>query len=121
MKVQLKTIIMLLIAVSLGSIAQLMLKMGINSFGQLSDLTSLISAVFTPLVFTGVLLYFLSSLLWLVILSNTELSYAYPFIAVSYVIVALLSYALLNEALPLLRILGIITITAGVAIVSLSK
>jgi len=116
-----KNIIMMITAITMGSIAQLLLKLGMNLFGELTDLTSIIIALFTPLVFTGVMLYFASSLIWLVVLSKTELSYAYPFVAISYALVAILSYLLLNEALPLIRVLGIGVITAGVMMVSLSK
>lgn len=121
MKIDLKIIIMLLTAVGMGAAAQLILKIGTNAVGELNNAVSLLSALFTPLVLIGVLIYFGSSLLWLVVLSKSELSYAYPFVAISYALVALLSSILLNESLPLLRIGGITIITAGVIMVSLSK
>ena len=57
-----------------------------------------------------------STLLLVLALKDGELSMLYPIIALTYVWVTLLSYALLNEPPNLYKNLGILTIVIGVAV-----
>ncbi len=115
-----KVIALILISLTLGSFAQLSLKAGMSDFGS-AEGGKIILAVFHPLVLLGLVIYFLSSITWLIAISRTEVSYAYPFISLSYVLVALLGWAFLNESINLLRIVGISVIMAGVYIIGKSK
>jgi len=54
-------------------------------------------------------------------LSKIEVSYAYPFAALGYVVITFLSWLLLNEVITWLRIVGISVIITGVYVVSKSK
>jgi len=47
-----------------------------------------------------------------------QLSIAYPMVASGYVLVVLLSYLLLHEPVSSLRVLGLLTIVAGVIIIA---
>jgi len=71
-------------------------------------------------VLLGFILYGVSSLLWLMVLSKRDLSYAYPMIAAGYVLVVFLSWVFFKEEIPLLRIAGLVLICAGVVIVGIS-
>ena len=62
--------------------------------------------------------YIGSVLLWFVVLSRTEVSYAYMFNALGYVAVAVGGYCLFNENLSLTRIIGILVICIGVIIMA---
>lgn len=111
----------LLIAIALGSAGQLLLKSGVNALGEgVSPLVVLKSFIKSPVIMGGFVCYGVSSLFYLVALSKLDLSYAYPMIALSYVIVAILSYKFLGEGLPALRIIGIFVIIAGVTMVAFS-
>jgi uncharacterized membrane protein len=55
-----------------------------------------------------------SFFLWLTILSWFKLSLAFPLTALAYVIVAVLSYFMLNEKLFLHNYLGIVLIAFGI-------
>jgi drug/metabolite transporter (DMT)-like permease len=65
----------------------------------------------------GVMLYFISFILWLYVLSGVRLNYAYPLISLSYPIVVVLSYFLLNEPISRELWIGIILILIGTWVV----
>ena len=113
-------IIMLLVSVSLGAAGQLCLKYGVTLLGEGATPLAVIKGIFTPYVFAGFVFYGLSSLIYLNVLSRLDLSYAYPFVALSFVVVTVASWYLLNETLPLLRIIGLVLIMAGVLTVAAS-
>ncbi|MEM5831173.1 MAG: EamA family transporter [Candidatus Aenigmatarchaeota archaeon] len=117
---EVETLTLILISISLGIAGQLCLKHGINNFGHLSIndfLTKKIfQIIFQKFVFLGILLYAIATFLWLIILSKTELSIAYPMLAIGYIIIAILSKILFNENLTLLKFIGIVLISIGVFI-----
>lgn len=81
---------------------------------------TLIKGILTPYVFTGFAFYGLSSIIYLNVLSKLDLSYAYPFVALSFVLVTVLSWYFFHESLPMLRIFGLVLIMAGVFTVAAS-
>lgn len=110
-------LLLVLIAVTLGSFGQVAMKWGMNHAGAFS----LLRAIFTPYVFLGFVLYGVSSLFWLTVLRKAaQLSYVYPLIASSYIIVAILSYFIFKDQLGWQRWLGIVLICVGVAFVARS-
>jgi multidrug transporter EmrE-like cation transporter len=113
-------IIMLLVSVSLGAAGQLCLKYGVTLLGEGATPIAVIKGIFTPYIFGGFVCYGLSSLIYLNVLSKLDLSYAYPFVALSFVVVTFASWYLLDETLPLLRIVGLALILAGVLTVAAS-
>ncbi|MFP4248085.1 MAG: EamA family transporter [Armatimonadota bacterium] len=113
-------VIMLLVSISLGAAGQICLKYGVSLLGEGASPLAIIKGILTPYVFGGFVLYGLSSLVYLNVLSKLDLSYAYPFVALSFVIVTLLSWYLLDETLPLLRLIGLALILAGVFTVAAS-
>lgn len=115
-------IVALLIAISFTVIGEMLLKLGMNQVGHL-DLTGwhAISQLFrtftTPAVLAGFVLIFGGSLFWLSVISKVNLSWAYPMLSMSYVIVVFLSALLFNEQVTSWRIAGVLTIIAGVFMV----
>ncbi|MEA3366349.1 MAG: hypothetical protein U9Q79_11980 [Candidatus Hydrogenedentes bacterium] len=71
-------------------------------------------------VFSGLACYVVSTLFYLVALKAFDLSFTYPMIAASYAIVVVLSWKVLGEDIPLLRIAAIAVILMGVVILALS-
>lgn len=118
-------ITILLISALTASIGQVSFKKGMALAGQINLnfsaewLIRMIKVVFTPYVFAGLLFYAMSTLLWLAALSKCSLNFAYPFTAVTFVLVIILSALVLKEPIPLTRIIGISIIIGGVFIVSL--
>jgi multidrug transporter EmrE-like cation transporter len=76
----------------------------------------LISLCFNPWVFSSLAAAFLASLSWMVAMTKLDLSHAYPFVSLSFVLVLALSGPILNEPLTLPKILGMALITAGIIV-----
>lgn len=117
-----RTIALLLVAVALGVTGQIFLKQGVSTEGPISGINrGLIATVFKPLVLVGFICYGLSSLFWLVVLSRTELSFAYPMVALGYVLVVFLSWLIFKEGVTWARVVGLALICVGVVVVGLTK
>ncbi len=65
----------------------------------------------------GLILYALSTLFWLSALSKKDLSYVYPFVAGTYILVLALSYFILKENFGLDRLLGAAIVITGLVII----
>jgi len=107
----------LLTSVLASAAAQLLLKIGMAA--QPGDLatTTLPGAWW---ILAGLAGYALSLLAWLLALARLPLSYAYPLLGTSYVLVYLGAMALpmIGESFSVTRALGILLVAAGVALVS---
>lgn len=124
MKDKRKAIITIMSSVLIISVAQLLLKHGVGKATEaLADTSasSMLSAIFTSgQVLAAVALLLISSTLWLIGLSYAELSFAYPLLGAGYAVIAVLSWLLLGEVIPAIRIIGITVIIMGVAMMSRS-
>ncbi len=120
----LSSVLLILLSISIAVTGQILLKIGIdrigvNGIGSTKALINLFSGIIkSPIVLTGLFLYFISAAIWLVILSTVDLSFAYPFIGLSYVLVLILSKFILKEEVNPIRWIGGFIITAGVVIIS---
>jgi drug/metabolite transporter (DMT)-like permease len=117
--------LLLLLSVVFASCGQVLFKKGMALLGtqnisaNMSNMfRTLISIVFSPWVFTGLVLYGLSTLLWLFALSKTTLNYAYPFTILTFILVMAASYFIFSETIPLNRMIGAGVICIGILIAS---
>ncbi len=109
-------LVLLLLGCNLISItAQVCLKLGVGRAG-----TDLRKAAVQPLVWIGASLYGGGTILWIKVLTQADLSFAYPFAATSYAGGILVSQWLLRERVPAARWGGLALIAAGVVGVALS-
>jgi undecaprenyl phosphate-alpha-L-ara4N flippase subunit ArnF len=74
-------------------------------------------------VMAGLVCYAISLLFWMSAIARLELSYAYPMLSLSYVLVYITAanWPLLNESFSLGRSLGILIVIAGVVLVTRSE
>ena len=61
---------------------------------------------------------FLASIFWMGALNEFELSYAYPFTSLSFVLVLILSWLLLGETITWYKIGGILLVCLGILVAS---
>lgn len=116
-------IILILLSVLLNCAAQLLIRKGMLIEGEvgMQNMLSHAGSMITNVWLWGAMLcYALSIFLWMSVLSKVEVSYAYPFLSVGYVVSAVAGYALFNENLSPIRIAGIIVICIGVILISRS-
>lgn len=71
-----------------------------------------------PAILSGIVAAFLASLAWMAAMTKFDLSYAYPFMSLNFVIVLLFSAMLLKEPLTTAKFVGIIFIIVGTIIAS---
>lgn len=114
--------ILLLVTVLVGSGGQIAMKLGTTSmggFGGFSGPVEMALAVFmNPYILMGLFFTGVSMLLWLTVISKLDLSFAYPFMSLSYVVVLLFGWLVMSENVVALRVGGIACIMAGVFIIS---
>jgi drug/metabolite transporter (DMT)-like permease len=116
-----------LLCVLLSSSAQIALKRGVSSGPVQALLKSegaapdfILHAALAPLVLLGLALYVISTLLWLVVLAKSDVSFAYPFVSLGFVVITLYAHFAMTEPLSTLKMGGIALITAGVFCVARS-
>jgi len=108
---------LIIASVALGAMGQVLMKLGMASLGG-GTFTSTVTAGLTePLVLLGLACYAVSSVSWLIVLSRVALSVAYPFGALSYVLVVLVALAT-GEQVSALRWAGVALIVGGIWLVS---
>lgn len=117
--------LLILSSVSLNAFAQLFIRKGMLKFGDvklgLDQLLKLVVAVFTNgYLLAGMFCYGISILLWMAVLSKVNVSFAYPFSSIGYILATVLAYFWLQEPLTPQKIAGILVICAGAVILSYS-
>jgi drug/metabolite transporter (DMT)-like permease len=94
-----------------------------NMKGQLPEALSdkiqfMIHAYLDPWVISGFVVAFMASLTWAMAMTKFQLSQAYPFMSLTYVIVFALSVFLFNEEVNLYKIIGCALVLLGIIIVA---
>lgn len=117
------TILILVLAAGLATAGQLLLKAGMTDIGLVSGVTpghllELVGDVLTTWkTVLGLVCFGASSVFWLVVLSRVPLSTAYPFVALSYLIILGFSTIVLHERPPMLTWAGAFLIMSGIVLV----
>jgi drug/metabolite transporter (DMT)-like permease len=120
------SLLMLAISVAFAVAAQFTLKAAMNEVGRIGSTEiaavgdTLTRTLKEPRLWLGLTLFGISALFWLVVLSRVDLSVAYPFVGLSYIIVVLFSRLFLHEQVSALRWLGVVVVAAGIAIIGFS-
>ncbi len=109
---------LILFTVTLSACAQLALKLGVSQPNmvkalQTGILESLLAAALSPLIWAGLMIYALSVALWVWVLSKVDLSVAYPFVGIGFIITMTFGIVFLNENVSLMRICGTLLIMIG--------
>jgi multidrug transporter EmrE-like cation transporter len=102
---------------------QLVIKWQMEQAGNLprdtaDKLTFLMYQVVSFRVLSGLAAAFLAALSWMAALTQFELSFAYPFVSLSFVLVLLLSMTLFGEPFVWTKVLGTAIILLGLFVIS---
>ncbi len=115
---------LILLSVASGVAGQTALKVGVEQPGAAAmdrGLGGLITTILTsPWVLLGLGLYGVGALSWIMVLRKMDLSHAYPFLALNFILIALVGRFALGEEVPLLRWAGISVIAVGILLVARS-
>ncbi|ABY34152.1 MAG TPA: hypothetical protein DEF43_08200 [Chloroflexus aurantiacus] len=117
---------LLITASALTVTGEVLLKIGINhvtsQVGAFSLDPRVLWATFTDWrVILGFALVFGGAIFWLGVISRVDLSFAYPLLALNYVIILIPSRILLNEAVSPVRLIGALIIVIGVIVITWSS
>jgi len=106
----------MIFAVSLG-VGQLFFKFAAEDI-KLRLSVSWLHALVSPWLISALLLYSLTTLLWIWVLSQSELSKAYPFALLGAAFVPILSYFVLGESLSISFFIGMFLVVIGIIIIN---
>lgn len=106
-----------ILSILLGAIGQVFLKIGSSqielSWNKAQALSSIFNLLTNLPIVAGFVLYGLSFILWIKVLSKLDLSYVYPLTSLGYVFVLFFSFFFLKENMSLYRGIGILFIIFG--------
>lgn len=111
-----QTLSLILVAVTLSAAAQILFKIGLT--GSAPVAAGVIGVVLTPAVAGGLALYGVGTLAWLAALSRVEISQAYPFVGVGFVLTAIFGHYLFGDHLSLHRIVGFLLVILGIIVIA---
>jgi multidrug transporter EmrE-like cation transporter len=106
--------IFVILSVALNAFAQVFMK---QASGRGLSMGSILTNI--PLFFAG-FFYLISIALWLHGLSKMDLSKAYPFQSLGYVLVFFCSYLFLGEKISVAQLFGLAIICAGILVLGIS-
>ncbi len=116
MATELWAIGLVVLATLIGAFGPILLKKA--SSGKLSSIKSLMK---NYALFGGVSLYAISTLLFIPALNGGELSVLYPFVALVYIWVSILSVKFLGEKMNLMKCAGVAFIIIGVSLIGIGS
>jgi multidrug transporter EmrE-like cation transporter len=95
-----------------------MLQIGAISFGGGAVLRILPAMLSNGFLLLSFLCYGFSIIIWLLVLSRVEVSFAYAFSSLGYILVTVMGVLILKEHISALRIVGIVIVCAGIILVA---
>ena len=107
-----------------SSLGNVLLSKGMKQIGEVTIYSAaalggfFLKTLASPTIWLGILSLLVFLISYLLVLSWADFSFVQPVSAIGYALVAVLSYFLLGEIVPLTRWIGVLFICAGVALVS---
>lgn len=117
---RLGVLLLIFLTVGLNAAAQLLLRVGMRHGIPVrsSPFETAVAIATRPGILIGLACYAVSVLLWMYVLSKAEVSYAYPFLGVGFVVVSVAACVFLGEDFTARKVLGTIIIAAGVVVLA---
>lgn len=121
-----KNVLALIVSsVLLSSLAQIVLKAGMSHPRVTESLaqggwSSALGIATNAWVLSGLAIYFSSAVVWLLVLARVEVSLAYPFVGLGFVVTMLLGWWVHGDTLNLARVGGTLLIVGGVVLLARS-
>ena len=120
----LRLFLLILASVSLSALAQIALKAGMSTPSVIGAMRGaparefLFEVATNARVVGGLMLYFASAALWLLVLARMPVSAAYPFVGMGFVLTMLLGWLFLGESVGLSRLGGTALVALGVVLIA---
>lgn len=109
----------------LASVSQILIKWQVNQFeefprGLFDKIMHLLEFMFRPWVMVAILSTFLGGVTWIMAMTKLDLSYAYPYVALTFIIVPLSGMYLFDEILSPGEIVGGGMVLIGIIIIMIN-
>lgn len=103
--------------------SQLIMRWQVTEAGALpSDMAAkliyIVTLLLNPWVLSGILATFLAGVSWMLTMTKFEISYAYPFVSLNYLLVLAAGFMLFNETISMAKILGSVLVILGIIVIS---
>ena len=122
-----RTVVFLIaVSVLMSSLAQIVLKAGMSTQSVATSLSgglkwsAAASVATSPLVLVGLGIYFASAVVWLLVLARVQVSLAYPFVGLGFIVTMILGWLVHGDSLTPARVVGTLLIAMGVFVLSRS-
>lgn len=120
-------LVIILVTVFMSASAQALLKFGADKIANEKggaiygdSVLSVITVFLNPYVFFGMLIYILSAVSWIWVLSKVDISLAYSFVSLSFVFTLIFGVSLFGEPLSFSKLLGTAFIVFGCLVIARS-
>ncbi len=109
-------------SIIISSTAHIFLKKGMLTRGRVLPTQRALAHIWTivtnPWIIGGMFLHISALVFWLWALNRVDITFAYPFLALGYVLVSLIAWLWLGEQITQTRLLGMVIIIAGIFVLS---
>lgn len=101
---------------------QLILKWKIDQYGALpadamDKFLFLLRLLFNPWIISGFFAAFIAALCWMAAMTKFDISYAYPFMSLSFILVFIISVFLFSEPITIQKSIGMGLIILGIIVI----
>lgn len=114
----------ILVSVACSAVAQIALKSGMSTAAVQGALAAgeawpiALAIATSPLVWAGLALYGGGAVVWLFVLARVDVSVAYTFVALGFLLTMLLGWALLGEPITARKLAGTLLVMGGIWLVA---
>lgn len=103
--------------------SQLIMRWQVSVAGPLPEnadakITYIFNLLINPWVVTGVFATFLAGVSWMLTMTKFEISYAYPFVSLNYILILAAGILFFNESISPTKLMGSAVVIIGVLIIS---
>lgn len=103
--------------------SQLIMRWQVTAAGPLPVDTSgkvgyILNLMLSPWVLSGIVATFLAGVSWMMAMTKFEISYAYPFVSLNYILVLAAGFLLFNEAISVTKLAGIALVILGIIVIA---
>lgn len=103
--------------------SQLIMRWQVTMAGQLPDdgvgkIQFIAALLLNPWVISGIIATFFAGVSWMLAMTRFEVSYAFPFVSLNYVVVLITSVFLFDESMSSTKIIGTLIIVFGIIVLA---
>lgn len=105
--------------------SQLIMRWQVQLAGPLPDpvsgkLSYVAQLLLNPWVLSGVVATFFAGISWMLAMTKFEISYAYPWVSLNFVLMLVMGVLLFNESFNSVKVLGTLLVVAGIVVITRS-